>query len=55
MAKIWISFKDEHNRTIEGFFNLVEQSKEFVRIESEKNEFTIPYHRILKIKKEKEK
>ena len=45
----------EDGKTIEGIFNLVEQKENYVKIESDHNEITIPYHKINKIKIKKMK
>ena len=49
---IWISFQDENDLRIEGFFLLVEESKNYIKIKSNKNILTIPYHKINKIKQD---
>lgn len=49
MEKIWISYNDNGKR-IEGYFYLVEQKEAYVKIMSNKNVITIPFHKINKIK-----
>jgi len=51
--EVWISFIDETGSSVEGFFKLLEQNSNYVKIESGKNIFTIPYHKINKIKEKK--
>lgn len=52
MKKIFVSYKDEKNKVVKGYFEEVEQTANYLKIKTDKNELTIPYHRILKIKKE---
>jgi len=47
--KTYISY-EEKGETIEGIFDLVEQTNNYVKIKSNKNIIIIPYHRINKIK-----
>ena len=49
LEKVWISFQDE-GREIKGYFDLVEQTDSYVKIQSKENIILIPYHRINKIK-----
>lgn len=48
--EIWISYKDDTERVVSGFVILIEQTDTFVKIKTNRNILTIPYHRILKIK-----
>jgi len=48
--KVFISFQDEKDETIEGYFELVEQSINYVKINTGKNIITIPYHKLNKMK-----
>ena len=47
--KAYISY-EENGKTIEGMFELVEQTNNYVKIKSNQNIITIPYHKINKIK-----
>jgi len=48
--EVWISFIDG-GRVVEGFFVLIEETQQYVKIKSGSNILTIPYHKINKIKK----
>lgn len=48
--EIWISYVDDSGTEIKGFFILVEQTLNYVKIKSGSNVLTIPYHKINKIK-----
>lgn len=48
--KVFISYKDEKENNIEGYFVLLERTANYVRIQGAKNILLIPYHRILKMK-----
>ena len=50
--KVWISFQDENNEKVEGFFYLILEGEHFVKVKSNRNILTIPYHKINKIKQE---
>jgi len=52
--EIWISFVNDDELVVNGFFILLEQNQNYVKIKSGCNILTIPYHRINKIK-QKEK
>lgn len=47
---IWISYIDDSGLEVKGFFILIEQNSNYVKIKSGSNILTIPYHRINKIK-----
>ena len=51
MEKIsaYISY-EEKGETIEGKFELLEQTENYIKIKSKRNIIIIPYHRINKIK-----
>ena len=51
MDKVFVSYKDENEKVIKGIFFLIEESSNYIKIKSENNEITIPYHRLLKLKK----
>jgi len=49
MKKVWISFEDDGHKT-EGFFELIEQTANYVKIKSGNNILIIPFHKVNKIK-----
>ncbi len=50
IKKVFISFKDDDNSEVNGYFDLIEETQSFVKIKSDSNIITLPYHRINKIK-----
>lgn len=48
--KIWVSYMDEVGNKINGYFNLIELSENFIIIRSKKSNLLIPFHKINKIK-----
>jgi len=48
--EVWISYIDDLGTEVKGFFVLIEQNQNFIKIKSGSNILTIPYHRINKIK-----
>ena len=48
--EIWISYIDDSGSEVKGFFVLVEQTLNFIKIKSGSNVLTIPYHKVNKIK-----
>ena len=48
--EIWISYEDDAGQEVKGFFILLEQNINFVKIKSGNNILTIPFHKINKIK-----
>jgi len=51
--KTYISYLDDNDKKVSGYFDMLEQSKNFIKIQSGKNIIIIPYHRVLKIKIER--
>lgn len=49
MSKVFISYK-ENGSSVAGYFELIEQTDNYVRIKSGANIITLPYHQIIKIK-----
>lgn len=47
--KAFISYK-EGKETIEGIFELVEQTPNYIKFRSKDNIITVPYHKINKVK-----
>ncbi len=50
LRTVWASFMDDNNKQVQGFFKLLEQTVNYVKLISGKNIITIPYHRLLKMK-----
>jgi len=52
--KIFIHYLDRdksgRDLDVQGYFKLIEESKNFLIIETEKNQIKIPYTRLIKIK-----
>ena len=48
--EVWISYIDDNGQEVNGFFILIEQNHNYIKIKSGVNILTIPYHRINKIK-----
>lgn len=48
--EVWISYIDDDGSTRDGFFILLEQTTNYVKIKSGANILIIPYHKINKIK-----
>jgi|AntAceMinimDraft_17_1070374.scaffolds.fasta_scaffold01601_9 uncharacterized protein (UPF0248 family) len=51
MEERHISFLDENDQKINGWFEIVEQNTSYITFKTGNNTLTIPIHRILKIKK----
>jgi len=49
-GEVWISYNNDDGQIVQGYFELIEQNANFVKIKSNSNVLTIPYWRILKIK-----
>lgn len=50
VKEVWISYVDDTGIEVKGFFQLVEQTQNYIKIKSGSNILTIPYHKINKIK-----
>jgi sporulation protein YlmC with PRC-barrel domain len=48
--EVWISYIDDSGFEVKGFFMLIEQNLNFIKIKSGSNILTIPYHKVNKIK-----
>ncbi|KKK42213.1 hypothetical protein LCGC14_2190720 [marine sediment metagenome] len=48
--KVFVSYKDDNDENVSGYFELVEETKEFIKIKSGINIITLPYHRVKKMK-----
>ena len=47
---VWVSFIDDNEEKVQGFFKLLEQTTNYLKLISGKNIITIPYHRLNKLK-----
>jgi hypothetical protein len=47
--KAFVSY-NENGKVIEGMFELIEQSVNYIKIRSDRNTIIIPYHQVNKIK-----
>ena len=52
--RVFVSFLNDNNIKTDCYFDLVEQKDNYIKIKSGSNILTIPYHRILKIKENKD-
>lgn len=52
--KEFVSFIDDNDEKVEGFFRVKKISNNYIKIDTGKNIITIPMHRVLKIKEVKE-
>ena len=48
--KEYISYLDDDGKRISGYFEIVEMTQNYIKIESNRNIILIPYQRVLKIK-----
>lgn len=48
--EVFISYLDENNEKKEGYFLMVEEKRTGLKVQGNKNDFIIPYARILRIK-----
>ena len=48
--EVWISYIDDTGVEVRGFFQLLEQNFNYVKLKSGSNILTIPFHKINKIK-----
>lgn len=46
----FITYLDEHGEKKEGYFTMVEEVKTGLRVHGNKNDFILPYARILRVK-----
>lgn len=52
--KIFISFLDDDGKIISGWFELLIDNLTYIKIRGASNNLIIPWHRILKIKEDRE-
>lgn len=50
LKQVFISYKDDRDNLVSGFVFLIELKSNYVKIKTNQNILTIPFHRILKIK-----
>ena len=48
--KNYVSYLDDNDKKVSGYFEMLEQNMNFIKIQSGKNIIIIPYQRVLKIK-----
>lgn len=48
--KKFLSYKDDSDEKIEGYFKILEETSNYIKFKSGSNEITLPWNRILKIK-----
>lgn len=48
--KVFVSFYEENDHMVAGYFELVEKTPNYIVIRSLNNLLTIPYHRLIKLK-----
>jgi len=48
--EVWLSYNDDSGQEVKGFFILIEQTDNFIKIRSGSNILTLPFHKINKIK-----
>ena len=50
MKKKFISYKDDENQTIKGFFEIINERANYIEFKSGSNKIKIPWNRVLKVK-----
>lgn len=48
--KVFVCFLNDDDKEVQGFFYLIEQNINFIKIKTGDNILTIPYHRLKKMK-----
>lgn len=48
--KRFISYKDDNDEVIRGYFEIIQETGNFLKFQSGRNRITIPWNRILKFK-----
>jgi len=54
MKQVFVDYQDE-GKNVKGTFELIEQKDNYIRIRSNENIITIPYHKINKLKEKVER
>lgn len=55
MRKAYVNYTDEEGKIVKGTFELIEQKDNYVKIKSNENILTIPYHKLNKLKEKIER
>lgn len=55
MKRAFLSYLDDNDQKINGFVDILEFDKSFIKFQTDKNVITIPSSRILKLKEERDK
>ncbi len=50
ISKKFISYKDDNDEVVKGYFEIIQETGNFLKFQSGKNRITIPWNRILKFK-----
>ena len=50
VKKIYLCYKDDDEEKVKGYFDLIKETDNFIKIKTGKNVITLPYSRIIKIK-----
>ncbi len=50
ISKKFISYKDDNNEVVRGYFEIIQETTNFLKFNSGRNRITIPWNRILKFK-----
>ena len=50
VKKEFVSYKDDNDVAVSGYFEIVREADNFLKFRSGKNELTFPWNRILKFK-----
>ena len=55
MIRKYVSYKDDDSKEtiVQGYFDVLNETEQFIEIISNQNKLKIPYHRVLKIKESK--
>ena len=51
VQKKFISYKDDDDEKVEGYFEIIEETSNYIKFKSGSNEITLPWNRVLKTKK----
>lgn len=52
MVDTFLSYLDDNDKIISGFFEIIEINQAYIKFKTKNNEILLPINRILKIKKE---
>lgn len=48
--RTFVCYLDDNDKKVSGYFQLMDKSKQYIKILSGKNTLTLPWNRILKVK-----